>query len=471
MTTATAFWHDGAIETYGIKGRSSGFWRADGFSNDTRQLCAGDMFVALGGQRTDGHTFLGDAYKNGARCAMVTHLPSDAPSAMAYFVVDDCRATLRAMADVVRAQTQARLCAVTGSVGKTTSKEFIADALAAYGQTYRSRGNWNNALGVDMALAALPLRASYGVFELGMNHRGEIRALSACLRPHIAVITRISEAHSAHFSDMMDICLAKAEIFEAMQQQDDTVAVLWRDEPFYDILVKQAQQAGVKRFVSFGRHRDADLRLCSYEAGVDGGGLVVAVDGASYQLSLSMMGEAHMWSVMTALAVVHACGLALDTALEVVSRCRPYGGRGNRVFLPVPAAAGGNFLLIDESYNASPTSMRLALQELARLSVSGRQLAVLGDMLELKDAADSHKQLAEELATLSLDGVYAIGTSMKGLYALLPPTLRRGWFDDVDALSRQLCRDIREGDAVMVKGSAGMALGRVCATLRAGREG
>ena len=463
----TAFWHDGTTETYGIKGRSSGVWRAEGFSNDSRHVSEGDMFVALGGQNTDGHAFLGDAYKNGARCAMVTHLPADAPSTMVYFVVDDCRATLRAMADVVRRQTQARLCAVTGSVGKTTSKEFIADALAAYGQTYRSRGNWNNDLGVDMALAALPPQAAYGVFELGMNHRGEIRALSACVRPHIAVITRISDAHSAHFSDMMDICLAKAEIFEAMQQQDDTVAVLWRDDPFYDILVKQAHHAGVKRFVSFGRHRDADLRLCSSQRDLEAGHLVVVVDDVSYQLSLPMLGEAHMWSVMTALAVVHACGLALETALEVVPHCRPYGGRGNRVVLPVPAAAGGHFLLIDESYNASPTSMRLALQELARLSVSGRQLAVLGDMLELKNAEERHKQLADDIATLSLDGVYAIGALMKAVYATLPTTMRMGWFDDVDALSQKLCGDIRNGDAVMVKGSAGMALRRVCSALRA----
>ena len=455
-------WDDTQVGVRGIEGKSTASWRARAFAIDSRHVSKDEMFVALQGKSHDGHEFLSQARKNGASCAMVTHVPPDAPQDMAYFIVDDCIATLRGMAHKARQRSQAFICAVTGSVGKTTGKEFIAQALACQGSVYRSHGNWNNALGVSLVLAGLPEDVSYGVFELGMNHRGEIRDLSMLVRPHMAVITRVSEAHSAHFNDVRDIGLAKAEIFEGV---DGGVAVLCRDDDFYELLCERAQVHGIERIVTFGRHQQADIHLADYSQQGNKGQSTLQIDGQTYSLSMAAVGEAYAMAACVALGVVYGCGLSVPKALRALTEAQAFEGRGARY--DVALKDGGRLRLIDESYNASPLSMRLALRTLAQEDSSGRKIAVLGDMLELKETNDHHRQLGQYAASLDVHRIYVVGDAMQHLYGELPLELRGGAFSDSAALARVLCDEAQGGDVVMVKGSAGVRMSVVCDALRA----
>ncbi|MBC6445093.1 MAG: UDP-N-acetylmuramoyl-tripeptide--D-alanyl-D-alanine ligase [Alphaproteobacteria bacterium GM202ARS2] len=463
----TAFvWDEAQVGKKGIAGQSTAAWQARAFAIDSRRIEKGAMFVALQGRNHDGHAFLAQAQQKGARCAMVTHVPTDAPKNMAYFIVDDCVKTLRALAVSARQRSQAFVCAVTGSVGKTTGKEFIARALAVQGTAgvYSSQGNWNNALGVSLALAGLPEHASYGVFELGMNHAGEIRELSALVRPDMAVITRVSEAHSAHFNDVRDIARAKAEIFDGVDRSNGSVAVLCRDDDFYVLLRARAQEHGM-RIVTFGRHKEADIRLDDYRQQGMVGQSTLSIENQTYRLSMAAVGEPYAMAACVALGVVYGCGLSLSKAVQALEGAPAYAGRGSRDRVTLPD--GGHITVIDESYNASPLSMQLALDTLAQEKTEGRRIAVLGDMLELKEARDRHRQLGAHVASRDIDMVYVVGDAMQSLYDVLPSALRGGAFSEVGDLACVLCNDVRANDVIMVKGSAGMRMSLVCDALRA----
>ncbi|MBC6497739.1 MAG: UDP-N-acetylmuramoyl-tripeptide--D-alanyl-D-alanine ligase [Alphaproteobacteria bacterium GM7ARS4] len=462
MTSAKerVLWHEKRLNAVGMKtvgGKRD--WQARGIAIDTRLLCDGDMFVALRGARQDGHAYIQHAHEKGSPVALVSLESVDIPSSMASILVDDCEDALRAMASYARTQSQRVICAVTGSVGKTTTKELIATALSCQADVHKSTGNYNNALGVSIALACLPVDGGYGVFECGMNHKGEIETLSRWLRPDIAVITHIREAHSAFFSSMEDICDAKAEIFSSTRH--DGWAVLNRDDAFYERLEGKARDRGISNIMSFGKHKDATMRLLSYERSTGRGRLCYRGE-TPLSFSLNMMGEHNAMNMLIALCVVKICGLSMTKALAALATHEALEGRG--MVLEIPLPEGGSVTLLDESYNASPASMAVALQTLTDIDSKkpkGRRIAVLGDMDELAEPRMRHEELAHVIAKLAIDAVVCCGTWMAYCASMLPTEKRYAYVDNVHRAGDTLCAFVRDGDVVMIKGSASQNMGTI----------
>ncbi len=445
-------------------GGSTGDWQATGVSIDSRSLARGDLFVALAGPSFDGHDFVGAAFEAGAAAAMVHRDPTALPKEAALLRVEDTLEGLTAMGHAARARSAARFAAVTGSVGKTGTKEALRACLAAQAPTAASAASFNNHWGVPLSLARMSRQAVYGVFELGMNHPGEIRQLVRIVRPHVAVITTIQPAHMAFFRDLFEIADAKAEIFEGVEPGG--AAVLNRDSPFFAHLVERAEKAGLTRILSFGRHPDASVRLADCSLHATSSAVQAVVEGTPLDYRISQPGEHWVINSLAVLAAVSALGANLAVAAAELARLQPLKGRGAREEL---ACGDGSFVLIDESYNANPASMRAAIEVLGRSEPGegGRRIAVLGDMLELGDNADElHAGLVKPLEDGGIDLVFACGPHMAALHEALPPSRRGAHAADSEALAPQAAGAIRPGDVVMVKGSLGSRMARVVEALK-----
>lgn len=445
-------------------GRASGAWQARDVSIDSRSLRPGDLFVALEGPNFDGHRFVADALAKGAAAVVVERLPEDAPRRAPALVVDDTLAALEALGRAGRARSRARVVAVTGSVGKTGTKEALRHGLAVSGRTHASPGSFNNHWGVPLSLARLPVQAEYAVFELGMNHPGEIAHLTAMVRPDVALITAITAAHTAFFDSLAEIADAKAEIFQGVPAGG--VAVLPRDDAHFERLADAAGHAGVERILGFGRHVLADARLldCALEATCST--VTAQVRGHTYDYRLSLPGEHWVMNSLAVLACVSAAGGDVGLAAGAMANLAPVPGRGARHRVRLPAGA---FELIDDSYNASPGSMRAAIDVLARArGEGGRLIAVLGDMLELGAGSPAHhRALAPVLTEAGVDLVFTCGDAMAGLDGALPAAVRGGHAATADALAELVAAALRPGDTVLVKGSAGVKTGRIVQALLA----
>ena len=428
-------------------------WQASGISIDSRSVAVGDLFVALKGPNFDGHDYVAAAFEKGAAAAMVTHKPDGIDAYSPLVIVGDTELGLSALARYRRAQSDAKIVAVTGSVGKTGVKEALAYLLGRVGATHASAGNLNNQIGAPLSLARMPADSDYGVFELGMNHAGEIEPLSRLVRPHVAVITTIAPVHLEFFASVEAIAEAKAEIFAGVEPNG--TAVLNRDNPQFDLLARRAREAGIAHIVGFGSHAEAQVRLLSVKTGADGSRIEASFDGSTLKYRLALPGRHHAHNSLAVLAAIHALGADVFEAARAFAEIRPPKGRGARHSIDTGKI---EFVLIDDSYNASPVSMAAALRVLADVvpARQGRRIAVLGDMLELgPDSEKFHRDLADEAEAAGINLVFAAGERMAAMYDALPERLRGACAASSAELSPLVAAALRDGDVVLVKGSAG----------------
>ena len=459
----TALWTvDAMVEAMGA-GRSGSLPGAvSGLSIDSRSVAAGEAFFAIKGD-THGHDFTKTALANGAGLAVVSAARrGDVPAAAPLLVVPDVLAGLVALASAARARFPARVIAVTGSVGKTSTKEALRLALARDGETHASVASFNNHWGVPLSLARLPHSARYAVFEIGMNHAGEITPLTRLVRPHVAIVTTVAPVHLEFFKSEAAIADAKAEIFLGLEPGG--AAVINRDNRHFARLKRHAEQANA-RIVSFGERAKADARLISCNLLPDCSTVHADILGDDVTYKIGAPGRHLVMNSLAVLAAAKLVGADLALAALALAGQVPAQGRGTRVALDVP---GGTALLIDESYNANPLSIRAALALLGQAPVGprGRRIAVLGDMLELGAAGgDLHRALAEPIRENAIDLVFCAGPLMKKLWDALPSERRGGYANDSSELKSGVVAAVRNGDVIMVKGSNGSRMGSIVKAL------
>ncbi len=441
-------------------------WRATGVSIDSRAVKPGDLFVAIVGDRLDGHAFVKDAFERGAVAALVRQTPEGmSPDDPRLLHAADTLVGLEALAAAARNRTRAKVVAVTGSVGKTGVKEMLRRALGALGPCHASEGNLNNHWGAPLSLARLPVDDAYAVFELGMNHAGEIRPLAKLVRPDVALVTRIAPAHTAFFKNIEDIADAKAEIFEGLDA--DGAAIVNADDPMTARLAARAEALGVRRILRFGAAANADIRLIDVNLQETGSDIVADVRGQCLAYRLGAPGAHWAQNSLAVLAALYALDCDLGPAAAALALMRPPAGRGQRRHV---AAPNGGFDLIDESYNASPAAVRAAFAglALARPVANGRRVVVLGDMLELGERADAdHADLATAFVEAKLDRAHAAGPKCRRFMDALPVAARGRWAEDAAALAAHADEIAEPGDVVLVKGSLGMGMTQVVKALEA----
>ncbi len=446
-----------------------------GFSIDTRSIAAGDVFVALKDAR-DGHEFVNAAFKAGAAAALVSASYVRKPGDGALIRVDDPLRALERIGIAARARlsADARVIAVTGSVGKTGTKEMLRACLMPLGRTHAADKSFNNHWGVPLTLARMPAATRYGVFEIGMNHPGEITPLVRMVRPHVAVITTVEPVHLAAFPSVEAIADAKAEIFDGLEAGTG-LAILNRDNPHFARLVAACQVRGA-RSVSFGQAVDANYRAAAIETRGDGS--VITLERAGAQALTYRVGAPGLHLAQNSLAVVaalDAVGADLARVLPVLAQVTAPQGRGARSKLATPI---GHVLLIDESYNANPASMRAALAAMATVSratgtaIGARRIAVLGDMLELgPQSVALHRELRSAIDAADVDLVFASGPHMQALHGDICPSVRAAWAERSDGLVERLLAEVRAGDVIMVKGSLGSRMAVIVDALKVRLQG
>ena len=453
--STTPLWTSGAMaEAMRASVRGTLPEAVTGLSIDSRTIAPGEAYFAIKGDVHDGHDFVMAALEAGAALAVVEaaqrgKFPDDAP----LLVVDDVLAGLRDLARVARARLNAQVIAVTGSVGKTSTKEALRCVLSAQGETHASAASFNNHWGVPLSLARCPADVRFAIFEIGMNHAGEIEPLVRMVRPQIAIVTTVEPVHLEFFAGIEAIADAKAEIFEGVEPGG--AVVLNRDNPQFARLQARARALGISRIVSFGADAKSDARLLDVALQATCSAVHADILGHDVTYKLGMPGR-HM--AMNSLAVLAAASLAgadLARAALSLSQLEPPAGRGVRRTLEL---THGEATLIDESYNANPASMAAALNVLGQAVIGphGRRIAVLGDMLELGPAGPAlHSGLNEAIRANQIDLVYCCGPLMRNLWDALSTGKRGGYTDSSAGLEAQLIAAIRAGDAIMVKGSLG----------------
>ena len=436
-------------------GSVAGDWRASGLSIDSRTLRPGDLFVAVAGAR-DGHDFVADALERGAAAALVSRTPAGV-DASRLLVVDDTQRGLEALGAAGRARSTARSVGITGSVGKTGSKAALAHGLRRLGSTHASIKSFNNYLGVPLSLAELPDDAAFAVFEMGMNRAGEIAGLTRQVRPHGCLITAIAPAHIAFFDDESGIARAKAEIFEGVEPEG--FAVIPAASPHTPLLEDAAERAGIERVVRFGDGGDA--RVEHVEPDALGSTVVADLAGTPARYRIGLPGAHWVANSLGLLAVVEAMGLDVAAVAASFAELRPEPGRGLARRIDID---GGEAVLLDDSYNANPASMRAALAVLGL--AQGRKLAALGEMKELgARSRDDHAALAEPVQAAGVARVFTAGDDMEALRNALPKRLRAAHGATADDLVDAVRAELRPGDTLLVKGSLASGMGRLVRAL------
>ena len=440
-------------------------WSATGISIDTRTLKPGDLYIAIKGENHDGHSFVTEAFNKGAVAAIVDHVVEDENKIQ--ICVEDTLKALSQLGSFARQRTKATIIAVTGSVGKTSTKELLKHVMKAFGVTYASPASFNNHWGVPLSLASMPRDALFGIFEMGMNHRGEISPLAAMARPHIGVITTISDAHIGYMGSRTNIVEEKADIFSSAPAP--SLAVINQDIPEFDHLRDCVSAFGVPQLIGFGKSEKAAVRMLSYDTDSTAlkGIIKACVAGQSVVYTLPQPGEHIAMNSLIALALGEALGLDQSKVIAQLETLPAVKGRGMHHYVSIP---GGQILLIDDAYNANLTSMQAGLSVLASLPVSssGRRLSILGEMLELGDQAESlHHQLMEEVLSHPIDLIFATGGPVveTAFKKTIPPEKAGGYANTVDVLTPMVLDALRPGDIVFVKGSKGSRVSQVVDTL------
>jgi UDP-N-acetylmuramoyl-tripeptide--D-alanyl-D-alanine ligase len=440
------------------------FGAASGASIDTRTLQPGDLFFAIQGDVHDAHDFVPGALAKGAAAAVVAEARAGAfESAGALIVVPDVLEAMRRLGIAARRRNRGMIAAVTGSVGKTGTKEALRLALARQGATHASVASYNNHWGVPLTLARMPRESAFGVFEIGMNHPFEILPLTGMVRPHVALVTTVEPVHIEFFRSVHGIADAKGEIFSGLEPGG--TAVINRDNPHAERLKAHALASRAGRVVTFGEGEGADVRAERITLRPDGSLVEARVMGQAVAYRIGTPGRHIAMNSLGVLAVVKALGADVAEAAMALADLKPPVGRGERTML---AVAGGEALLIDESYNANPASMRAALGTLGSLEPwEGRRIAVLGDMKELGETGpDLHRGVAEAVEANRVDLVFAAGALMQNLVDALPKGRVAAHAPTSADLVETVASAIRPGDAVMVKGSLSTRMGLIVKALK-----
>lgn len=432
-----------------------------GISIDTRTLQPGDAFFAIKGEALDGHDYATAAVKAGAGVLVVAEskLPALGRLTAPMVVVPDVLAALESTGAAARERSRARIIAVTGSAGKTSTKEALRHVLSAVGKVHASDKSFNNHWGVPLALARLPQDCDYAIFEIGMNHPGEIRPLVKLVRPEIAIVTLIAAAHLGFFSGLDEIAEAKAEIFEGLVPGG--VALLNRDDSRFEFLESRARAQGIEKVMGFGENAEADIRLLACKLHAESSTITVRIGAEELVASVGVPGRHIVQNVLAVLGAAWVAGADLSAVIAALADLEAESGRGRRHLLHHPE---GDIVLIDESYNANPASMRaaIALLDATPVQGEGRRIAVLGDMLELgSHSAKLHTALADVLGETSTDLVFLAGPEMRALAETLPEKYRAQYRAGADELKPVLIEALRPGDTVMVKSSKGIGFSKL----------
>ncbi len=433
-----------------------------GVSIDSRSIAPGDLFVALRDAR-DGHDFVADALARGAAAALVDRDPPGIAADAPLLRVAETLQGLAVLGMAGRARMPGRVAAVTGSVGKTGTKDMLRLALGALGPTHAAVASYNNHWGVPITLARMPRETAFAVIEIGMNNPGEIAPLARMARPHAICVTQIGEAHIGHMGSLDAIAEEKGAIAAGLEPGG--TAVLNRDTPFFPRLAEIARIHGAAHILGFGRDAAADVRLLDATTGPEGTRARIDLAGRVVDVVLpGAIGTHHAMNACAALGMVAALGVDVAIAAAALAGYAPGAGRGEAREIALPG--GGKALLVDESYNAAVPAMRAALATLALRPAKGRRVAVLGDMRELGEfSAQLHASLAPDAAAADL--VFCCGPEMARLYALLPAGKRGAHAPDSASLAPVVREALQDGDVVLVKGALGSRMKLIVEALTA----
>jgi UDP-N-acetylmuramoyl-tripeptide--D-alanyl-D-alanine ligase len=444
-------------------GTASAPFEAEGVTFDSREVEAGHLFIALKGEATDGHRFLDQAFAAGAAGALVG---ADTPHP--HVRVADTMAALNDLGRAARARGAARICGVTGSVGKTGTKEALYAALerSAPGTAHRSVKSYNNHTGVPLSLARMKREARFGVFEMGMNHPGELAALTRLVRPHVALVTAIAPAHREFFASDEEIADAKGEIFQGLEPGG--TAIVPFDSPHRDRLIAAARPHAAQ-IVTFGLGKGADVHARDWVPTPNGGSLVAALlPEAELTFTISQPGEHWVSNALAVLAAVEALGGDLAAAGLALADMPGLKGRGERHLIRI---GGGEAVLIDESYNANPASMAATLRSFGALQAAGRRIAVLGAMRELgEDSAAFHAGLAGPVEAAGIERAILVGEEMAALAKALGQKVKITHVPDTAAATELVAEEARPGDSILVKGSNSIGLAALVEALTGGNS-
>ena len=452
-------------------GRTTAPWAAGGVSIDTRTLQPGDLFVALKDVR-DGHDFVAQALEKGAAAALVSRVPDGLSSGASLLVVPDVLKALEDLGRAARARTGARVVGVTGSVGKTSTKEMLRVVLGGQGRVHAAEASYNNHWGVPLTLARLPREADFAVIEIGMNHPGEIAPLSRMARPDVVVITTVAPAHLEAFASVEGIAHEKAAIIDGLQPGG--VAVLNADIATSALLQDKAHGAQAKA-VTFGAAEGADYRLVSVQIGDDSTVVRATRQGQPVLYKVMSPGRHFAANGLAVLAVADALGLDPVISATDLGRWHPPAGRGVRERIVLDLVEETGFELIDDAFNANPASMAASLEVLVNARpqdgigsrAKGRRIAILGDMLELGPTeAALHAAIAETPGLAAIDLIHCVGPRMKALHAALPRGQRGDWVATAAELVPRARHLIDAGDIILVKGSKGIKVSLMVDALR-----
>ncbi|WP_306752623.1 UDP-N-acetylmuramoyl-tripeptide--D-alanyl-D-alanine ligase [Paracoccus actinidiae] len=434
-------------------GRAQGVWAASGVSIDTRTIQPGDLFVALTDAR-DGHDFVAQALDKGASAALVSRIPDGVASNAPLLIVPDVLAALEGLGRAGRKRMTGKVVAITGSVGKTSTKDMARVALTGQGRIHAAEASYNNHWGVPLTLARMPRHTDFAIIEIGMNHPGEIAPLSRLARPHVAMITTVAAAHLEAFGAIEGIAREKGAIFEGLEPIGH--AIIPEDLPVTQILRDCADAAGAL-VMGFGRDGQAKLM----QAKTDDGTLKcrARISGETLDFTLQTTGSHFALNAVGVLAALAAAGADVKEAAMRLGDWLPPKGRG-----AVEDLAG--LRLIDDAYNANPTSLSAGLATLAALG-GGRRVAILGDMLELgADEIPMHRDMAHDPSMVQVDLVHSAGPRMRHLHDALPPAKRGVWAETAEELAARVVDLVTPGDVVLVKGSKSSKISRVVDALR-----
>ncbi|MBP2236881.1 UDP-N-acetylmuramoyl-tripeptide--D-alanyl-D-alanine ligase [Sinorhizobium kostiense] len=432
-----------------------------GISIDSRTIGAGEAFFAIKGDRVDGHDYAGIALANGASLLVVSEakIPALGRLIAPMIVVDDVLEAMIRLGCAARDRSAAKVIAVTGSVGKTTTKEMLRHGLSPLGRVHASIASFNNHWGVPLTLARMPETTDFGIFEIGMNHANEIRPLTRMVRPHVAVVTSVAAAHLGNFASLDEIAAAKAEIFEGVVSGGH--AVINGDIPQFGLLEQAAAAAGVSHIHSFGASPKAEYRLVEFAGAAVGSVLWAGIGGRTLEVAIGAPGRHIAENALAVIAAAELAGANIDRVVASLATMQPEKGRGLRHRLRV---SGGYLTLIDESYNANPASMQAAIALLrdAEPAPGGRRIAILGDMLEMGEhAAEVHAALAAPIVEAGISDVWLAGPQMAHLRDALPGEISVVYREAVGDLIPYAVAAAAGGDVVMVKSSKGTGCAKI----------
>ena len=441
------------IATKVTKGQTKGEWEAKGISIDTRELNKGDLFLALQAER-DGHNFVNQAFAKGASAAMVSKIPENFSGKGPLLIVEDVLVSLEKLAQHRRKETKAKIVALTGSVGKTSTKSMLTHSLSKQGKTHAAVKSFNNHIGVPLSLARMPIDSEFGVFEIGMNNPGEIEPLSRLVQPHVTIVTTVGKAHIENFNSVDEIAREKSQIFKGLVPKGK--AIINAMIPTYSILERAANEFS-EEIITFGVNSDTNWTLTNIQ-------MTSAITQFKYQynghqgvIKLGCAGEHFAWNALATLATIQAINANYVIAGIDLGNWSPPEGRGvkEHIYLD-PYDPVQSFQLIDDSFNANPISLIAGLKVLALDNSAKRRVAILSDMLELgSDSREIHESIAKEQVCESISKFHCIGENMKFLFDKLPHQKKGLWFSTAEEMALQAHALCNVGDTVLVKGSKG----------------